>query len=71
MSGGPGAAAFPWEAVLHVGLGLLRLEPAAFWRLTPREFAALCGGLKPRPAAPSRGDLKALMAHYPDGGHCG
>lgn len=69
MSGGPGAAAFPWEAVLHVGLGLLRLEPAAFWRLTPLEFAALCGGVRLRAAVPSRGDLKALMARYPDGGN--
>lgn len=46
------------------GLGRLRLAPAAFWALTPREFAALLP--QPAEAAPSRAALAALMAAHPD-----
>ncbi|WP_338022075.1 rcc01693 family protein [Allorhizobium sonneratiae] len=57
---------FPWEAVMETGLGLLRLSPKVFWRLTPREFAAMAG-LKRTTSAPlTRADLQALMARYPD-----
>lgn len=46
------------------GLGALRLAPAAFWALTPRELACLL------PAtgvpAPSRAALAQLMAAHPD-----
>jgi len=44
----------------------LRLPPAAFWAMTPREFHAATGGLKPRAAAPARSDLVALMRAFPD-----
>ncbi|MGN6548293.1 MAG: rcc01693 family protein [Pararhizobium sp.] len=67
MTRSAGAEPFPWEAVLHVGLGLLRLDPAAVWRLTPLEFAALTGRLRPHGAAPTRADLAALLRRYPDG----
>ena len=60
--------AFPWDAVMHAGLGLLRLEPDAFWRMSPREFAAACGALRDGGRAPARGVLDTLMKRYPDGG---
>ncbi|TPW32761.1 rcc01693 family protein [Pararhizobium mangrovi] len=60
-----GHAPFPWEAAMAFGLGRLRLDPAAFWRLTPLELAALCGNR--RGFAPVRDELAALMRLYPDG----
>jgi len=53
--------------VIALGLGVLKLAPAAFWAMTPRELEALfgvrrrAGGEPPRPA-----DLDRLMALYPD-----
>lgn len=46
------------------GLGRLKLAPAAFWALSPREFAALLPA--PAIAAPDRAALAALMAAHPD-----
>ena len=54
---------------MEAGLGALRLPPPIFWAMTPRELdAALRGafGVRLPPAAPSRGDLAALMQAYPD-----
>jgi uncharacterized phage protein (TIGR02216 family) len=45
-------------------LGRLRLAPAAFWALTPREIAALLPS--PIAGAPDRAALVALMAAHPD-----
>ena len=53
---------------MHAGLGLLRLEPAAFWRMTPREFAAACGPPGAGRPVPARSTLEFLMQRYPDGG---
>ena len=50
------------------GLGLLRLSPAAFWSMTPRELAAALRALL-GPAAdepPPRAALAQLMARFPD-----
>ncbi|MFG1419583.1 rcc01693 family protein [Xanthobacter sp. V0B-10] len=70
MKGGPPAAtppAFPWAEAMGLGLGILRLSPDAFWRMTPRELACAAGALAPR-AAPAlgRADLADLMARFPD-----
>ena len=46
------------------GLGALRLAPAAFWALTPREFACLLP--EPGAAPPNRAALAQLMAAHPD-----
>ena len=49
------------------GLGELRLAPKQFWAMTPRELAAAArSGGAVGPAPPSRGDMHALMARYPD-----
>lgn len=60
---------FPWEDAIAAGLGTLRLRPADFWAMTPRELAlALRGasGLSSITASPARGDLAALMRRFPD-----
>jgi len=54
---------------MGAGLGLLRLSPADFWAMTPREMgAALTAilGEAPSAAPPAMPDLMALMARYPD-----
>ena len=52
------------------GLGVLRLAPAQFWAMTPRELDAALSGLFGRPgsatAVPSRATLAALMRRFPD-----
>lgn len=53
------------------GLGVLRLPPAVFWSMTPRELeAAMAGARGPLPAAArlQRDDLLALMRTFPDAG---
>lgn len=52
---------------MHMGLGLLRLEATAFWRLTPVELAAALGGMRPKAETPGHDGLRALMRMYPDG----
>lgn len=52
---------------MGAGLGLLRLSPDAFWRMTPRELAAAISALAPQPAAGlDRAGLSTLMARFPD-----
>ena len=51
------------------GLGVLRLAPAHFWAMTPRELDAAVRGRLGPPAdtlTPSRAALDALMRRYPD-----
>jgi len=55
--------------VMAAGLGLLRLPPAHFWSMTPREFeAALSALLGPAHAdAPlPRSALAEMMSRFPD-----
>jgi uncharacterized phage protein (TIGR02216 family) len=56
---------FPWDAVLHLGLGQLRLTPCIFWSLSLRELMATGGALRPRDGI-DRTALSALMARWPD-----
>ncbi|WP_341872384.1 rcc01693 family protein [Neorhizobium vignae] len=58
---------FPWDAVMHVGLCLLRLPPRDFWALTPVEFSAMAGGSRRHGAGMERAGLDALMRAFPDG----
>ncbi len=52
---------------MAVGFGRLRLAPAAFWAMTPREFAAALRVLVPeRPAPVERTALSEMMRRYPD-----
>lgn len=58
---------FPWDEAIGFGLGVLRLPPAAFWAMTPRELAlaiaAVTGGAMPL----RRDELQDLMTRFPDG----
>jgi uncharacterized phage protein (TIGR02216 family) len=53
---------------MAAGLGLLRLSPASFWALTPKELAAALrasgGGAAAGPTP--RRTLEDLMQRYPD-----
>ncbi|ODT68566.1 MAG: hypothetical protein ABS75_20075 [Pelagibacterium sp. SCN 63-23] len=59
---------FPWSEAMRFGLGVLRLPPEAFWKMSPRELASAWGALAgDRPAPPDRRSLDRLMEHFPDG----
>jgi uncharacterized phage protein (TIGR02216 family) len=53
--------------MIGFGLGVLRLSPDAFWRMTPRELgcaiATLAGRADPTIA---RAELEGLMQAFPD-----
>lgn len=57
---------FPWEAVLSLGFGRLRLSSTAFWAMTPRELAAAANPAPRRAGAMTRTALDALMRTFPD-----
>lgn len=56
---------------MTIGLGLLRLAPAQFWSMTPREFEHATRALFGAPMqAPDRQAFDELMQRFPDrGGH--
>jgi uncharacterized phage protein (TIGR02216 family) len=52
---------------MSFGLGVLRLAPELFWRMTPRELAAAMEGVLGRRATPlNRAAFAALRARFPD-----
>lgn len=54
---------------MGAGLGLLRLSPAAFWAMTPRELDAALRAIFGDAKADAPLDMRALaalMARYPD-----
>ncbi|MGE0764897.1 MAG: phage tail assembly chaperone [Hyphomicrobiaceae bacterium] len=55
---------------MAAGLGLLRLRPADFWSMTPRELGAALQGLGGRsPRQPmARREFSRLMHRFPDRG---
>lgn len=57
-----------WQGLMALGLGTLRLSPAQFWSMTPRELAAATG-LASAPAPMDATTLEALTARYPDVTH--
>jgi len=48
------------------GFGVLRLSPAAFWAMTPRELAAAIEALSRGGRPLDRDGFAALMRRYPD-----
>ncbi|MFF8801896.1 MULTISPECIES: phage tail assembly chaperone [unclassified Methylobacterium] len=68
--GGPApetaVSAFPWDAVLTLGLSTLRWRPRDLWAATPRELAAAAGLIRPRTLVLGRADLDRLLAAHPD-----
>jgi uncharacterized phage protein (TIGR02216 family) len=60
-------AAFPWKHAMGFGLGVLRLAPDDFWRMTPRELAAAMEALLgPQAGVLERGAFDMLRARFPD-----
>lgn len=53
---------------MTLGLGVLRLAPEAFWRMTPRELLAAVSGIADpgRGMPPGRAELDRLLRDYPD-----
>lgn len=59
---------FPWADAMQFGLGVLKLPPEAFWKMSPRELAAAWGAVVGDRAGPlGRPALEALMERFPDG----
>jgi uncharacterized phage protein (TIGR02216 family) len=58
---------FPWKRAIGLGLGVLRLSPDAFWRMTPRELALALDTVFPAAPAPlTRSAFDALRGRFPD-----
>jgi len=57
---------FPWKEAIGFGLGVLKLAPEQFWRMTPRELAYAIEALRGRATPLSRARLDELMTRYPD-----
>ena len=55
---------FPWDQIMAMGLGTLRLSPRDFWAATPREIAAAFP--KHRAGALPRAALEHLLQQFPD-----
>jgi len=51
---------------MEFGLGVLKLAPDAFWRMTPRELAAAMTPAGMAGLGLRRAEMAALMARYPD-----
>ena len=58
---------FPWQQAIGFGLGVLKLPPEQFWRMTPRELAYAIEAATGRAAPLTRAAFIELMARYPDG----
>lgn len=57
--------ALDWPGLLRVGLGVLRLQPAQFWALTPAELMLMLG-LGQGAAPMDRARFEALARRHPD-----
>jgi uncharacterized phage protein (TIGR02216 family) len=58
---------FPWKDAIGFGLGVLKLPPEAFWRMTPRELAVAVEAVRGRTGASlARAGLDELMRRFPD-----
>jgi uncharacterized phage protein (TIGR02216 family) len=58
---------FAWREAIGFGLGILRLSPDAFWRMTPRELACAIEAITgPFAGSIARHDLDRLIQAFPD-----
>ncbi len=61
------AKPFPWQEAIGFGLGVLRLSPEHFWRMTPRELALAIAAVRGPGRDPmDRTSFDALMRIFPD-----
>jgi uncharacterized phage protein (TIGR02216 family) len=57
---------FPWKQAIGFALGVLRISPEQFWRMTPRELALAIEAVSGRAEPLDRASLHELMKRYPD-----
>ena len=58
---------FPWENAMTIGMGLLRLPPETFWRMTlPELSAAACVIGRENRSKIDRHQFEDLMTRFPD-----
>ena len=57
---------FPWKQAIGFGLGVLKLSPEQFWRMTPRELAYAIEAVRGGAAPINRDAMRDLMKRYPD-----
>ena len=57
---------FPWAQAIGFGLGILKLPPEQFWRMTPRELSYAIEAVRGRSAPLDRAALGDLMKRFPD-----
>jgi uncharacterized phage protein (TIGR02216 family) len=56
-----------WPELIGLACGVMRMSPADFWAMSPREFdAAARPFIAPQSEAPARRALDALMRQFPD-----
>ena len=60
------AEPFPWDEAVAFAFKVLRLRPAEFWALTPRELALAMRPFLKTNAAPDRSEFDRLFAAFPD-----
>lgn len=60
------AKPFPWNEVMTFAFRVLRLSPAEFWALTPRELAWAMQPFAQPQGAPNRSDFETLCNSFPD-----
>lgn len=61
---------FPWAHAIGFGIGVLRLPPEQFWRMTPRELAYAVAAVRgPNREPMNRTALDHLMRRFPDKPH--
>jgi uncharacterized phage protein (TIGR02216 family) len=64
----PTLAPFPWQQAIGFGLGVLRLSPDQFWRMTPRELAAAIRAVTGDRSPLTRATFDQLLKRFPDDG---
>lgn len=57
---------FPWADAMQFGFGILRLSPAAFWAMTPRELSAAHNALNRTNPPLDKWRLGEMMQKFPD-----
>jgi uncharacterized phage protein (TIGR02216 family) len=57
---------FPWAQAIGFGLGILRLPPEQFWRMTPRELACAIQAVRGHGAPLDRRGFTDLLKRFPD-----
>ncbi len=57
---------FPWKQAIGFGLGVLRLSPEQFWRMTPRELSCAIATVTGRTVPLDRAGFSELMEKFPD-----